>query len=200
MRCGASRPGWRRRPRHCGADKVCCAPIGPLRRASATVSWRVDGSGRDACACTRGGRRREHGIDGATEAATFHGRVWPRCPFHRGLCRGRAEAPAGCGGPFRRARIRPPNPSSKICCDGTTQGRESQQASGRSRRLLRAAHPRNPYPGIATRRKTDSAAPGPHRLRLRTPLRTRRWRLYDARVEFGGQDMADQCLASRKRR
>ena len=40
MRCGASRPGWRRRPRHCGADKVCCAPIGPLRRASATVSWR----------------------------------------------------------------------------------------------------------------------------------------------------------------
>ena len=96
-------------------------------------------------------------------------------------------------GPGRQVLLR------RSVATGAAQGRESRQASGRSRRLLRAAHPRNPYPRIATRRKTDSAAPGPHRLRLRTPLRTRRWRLYDARVEFGGQDMADQCLASRKR-
>ena len=123
MRCRASRPGWRRRPRRCRADKVCCAPIGHHRGLFAVRPPRypgaVDGSGRDACACARGSRCRKHGIDGATEAATFGGRVWPRCPFHRGLCRGRAEAPADCRrGSCRRARTRPPSPSSEICCDG----------------------------------------------------------------------------------
>src|SRR5258708_3941297 len=56
----------------------------------------IDGGGRDARASARGGHRRKHGIDDAAEAATFGGRVWPRCPFHRGFCRGRAEAPRGC--------------------------------------------------------------------------------------------------------
>ena len=131
MRCRASRPGWRRRPRHCGADKVCCAPIGHHRSLFAVRPPRypgaIDGGGRDACASARRGRRREHGIDDATEAATFRGRVRPRCSFHRGLCRGRAEAPAGCRrGPCRRARTRPPSPSSKICCDGGgSRSRES---------------------------------------------------------------------------
>jgi len=177
MRCGASRPGWRRRPRHCGADKVCCAPIGHHRSLFAVRPPRypgaVDGSGRDACACARGSRRRKHGIDGATEAATFGGRVWPRCPFHRGLCRGRAEAPAGCRrGPCRRARTRPQGPSSKICCDGGGSRSRGRQASGRSRTLLRAAHPRNPYPRIAARRTADGAATGSHRLRGLARLRT----------------------------
>src|SRR6516165_761815 len=100
-------------------------------------------------------------------------------PFHRGLCRGRAEAPAGCRrGACRRAGARA-SPGSgrqvllrRSAAKGAAQGRESRQASGRSRTLLRAADPRNPYPRIAARRTADGAAPGSHRLRLRTPLRT----------------------------
>src|SRR6516165_11233009 len=64
-------------------------------------------------------------------------------------------------GPGRKVLLR------RSAATGAAQGRESRQASGRSRTLLRAAHPRNPYPRIAARRTADGAAPGSHRLRGR---------------------------------
>jgi hypothetical protein len=182
----AEQLGWAIRQSVPSAVEADC-----LRNAVNTFFYRylgaVDGSGRDARASARRGRRGKHGIGDATKATAFGGRVWPRCPFHRGLCRGRAEAPRGCRrGACRRAGLRV-GPGSgrqvllrRSAATGATQGRESGQASGRSPTLLRAAHPRNPHPRIAARRTADGAAPSSHRLRGLAPLRTHARGLYDA--------------------
>src|SRR5262249_56601345 len=107
-------------------------------------------------------------IEDAANPATFRGRIWPRRPVDRGLCRGGAETPAGGrrGARRRRGALAGRRSSGQVLFRGFAAARPAQdpprrQGNGRDRTRGGAADPRDAYPRVAAGTETQGAAPRP---------------------------------------